>query len=69
MTKTKKAVQPSEMLSVTITKVGHRKVHKGEIGDDGKQSFYSWKDVISLPSDIARALEARGFAEVDEPLE
>lgn len=46
-------------VKVRITKMGDGKVHTGRGADT-----FKWNDEPSFPLDVAEALEARGFAEI-----
>jgi hypothetical protein len=63
---TKPVALPEGHVKVFITKAGGGKVQTGTLGADKRPQFFQWRDEVILPERVARALEDRHFAEIDE---
>lgn len=55
---------PEDTVNVRITKLGDGKVSMGQHVPGVGEAHYEWKETVTLPAGVAKALEERGFAEI-----
>lgn len=56
--------EPAEQVRVRITRQGDGKVSMGQHVAGIGEAYYEWKEELSLPEPIAKALEERFFVEI-----